>query len=64
MDVPERNWKSSSADVRERAHWDDCRQAFSRVLSATSTRWAPWYVVPADHKWFPRVCVSAVRQAW
>ncbi|MFF7470110.1 PPK2 family polyphosphate kinase [Streptomyces sp. NPDC008092] len=60
IDVPERNWKFSSADVRERAYWDDYQQAFSQMLSATSTQWAPWYVVPADHKWFARVCAAAV----
>ncbi|MFG2953107.1 polyphosphate kinase 2 family protein [Streptomyces sp. NPDC048291] len=60
IDVPERNWKFSSADVRERAYWDDYQHAFSQMLSATSTHWAPWYVVPADHKWFARVCAAAV----
>ncbi|MGW1259300.1 polyphosphate kinase 2 family protein [Streptomyces sp. NPDC002513] len=60
IDVPERNWKFSSADVRERARWDDYQRAFSQMLSATSTDWAPWYVVPADHKWFARLCASAV----
>ncbi|MEU2422428.1 polyphosphate kinase 2 family protein [Streptomyces sp. NPDC007851] len=60
IDVPERNWKFSTADVRERARWDDYQLAFSHMLSATSTPWAPWYVVPADHKWFARVCAAAV----
>ncbi|MEU1510550.1 polyphosphate kinase 2 family protein [Streptomyces sp. NPDC005811] len=60
IDVPERNWKFSAADVRERARWDDYQKAFSKMLSATSTPWAPWYVIPADRKWFARVCVSAV----
>lgn len=60
IDVPERNWKFSPADVRERARWDDYQKAFSQMLSATSTPWAPWYVIPADRKWFARVCVSAV----
>lgn len=60
IDVPERNWKFSPADVRERARWDDYQRAFSQMLSATSTDWAPWYVVPADHKWFARICVGAV----
>ncbi|MEU2778256.1 polyphosphate kinase 2 family protein [Streptomyces sp. NPDC007162] len=60
IDVPERNWKFSSADIRERARWDDYQQAFSQMLSETSTPWAPWYVVPADHKWFARVCAAAV----
>jgi PPK2 family polyphosphate:nucleotide phosphotransferase len=58
--VPERNWKFSPADVRERARWDDYQRAFSQMLSATSTSYAPWYVVPADHKWFARLCAAAV----
>ncbi|MFJ9863553.1 polyphosphate kinase 2 family protein [Streptomyces sp. NPDC101165] len=60
IDVPERNWKFSPADVRERGRWDDYQRAFSQMLSATSTEWAPWYVVPADRKWFARVCAAAV----
>ena len=60
IDVPERNWKFSAADVRERRRWDDYQEAFSQMLSATSTEWAPWYVVPADRKWFARICVAAV----
>ena len=49
-----------AADVRERARWDDYQVAFSEMLSATSTEWAPWYVIPADRKWFARICVAAV----
>jgi polyphosphate kinase 2 (PPK2 family) len=60
VDLPEKNWKFSSADARERKYWDDYQAAFSDMLTHTSTEWAPWYVVPADHKWFARVCVSAV----
>lgn len=60
IDVPERNWKFSAADVRERARWDDYQKAFSEMLSATSTTWAPWYVIPADRKWFARICAGAV----
>jgi polyphosphate kinase 2 (PPK2 family) len=60
IDVPERNWKFSAADVRERARWDDYQLAFSQMLSATSTPWAPWYVIPADRKWFARICAGAV----
>jgi len=60
IDVPERNWKFSAADVRERARWDEYQKAFSEVLSATSTKWAPWYVIPADRKWFARICAAAV----
>jgi PPK2 family polyphosphate:nucleotide phosphotransferase len=60
IDVPERNWKFSVADVRERERWDDYQKAFSQMLSATSTPWAPWYVVPADRKWFARICAAAI----
>jgi PPK2 family polyphosphate:nucleotide phosphotransferase len=60
IDRPEKNWKFSVADGRERQRWDDYQAAFSEMLSATSTRWAPWYVVPADRKWFARICVGAV----
>jgi PPK2 family polyphosphate:nucleotide phosphotransferase len=60
IDRPEKNWKFSSADARERLRWDDYQEAFSHMLSATSTEWAPWYVIPADRKWFARVCAAAV----
>jgi PPK2 family polyphosphate:nucleotide phosphotransferase len=60
IDVPERNWKFSASDARERRRWDDYQEAFSRMLSETSTPWAPWYVVPADRKWFARICAGAV----
>jgi PPK2 family polyphosphate:nucleotide phosphotransferase len=60
IDVPERNWKFSAADVRERRRWEDYQRAFSQMLSATSTHWAPWYVIPADRKWFARICAGAV----
>jgi PPK2 family polyphosphate:nucleotide phosphotransferase len=60
IDLPEKNWKFSSADARERQRWDDYQKAFSEMLSATSTRWAPWYVIPADRKWFARICAGAI----
>ncbi len=60
LDLPDHAWKFSSADVRERGYWDDYQHAFSEMLSATSTEWAPWYVIPADRKWFAHICVSAV----
>jgi PPK2 family polyphosphate:nucleotide phosphotransferase len=56
----EKNWKFNAHDVEERAHWDAYQDAFSAMLSATSTAYAPWYVIPADHKWFLRVGVAAV----
>ena len=60
IDLPEKNWKFSSADVAEREHWDEYQHAFSEMLSHTSTEWAPWHVIPADHKWFARIAVGAV----
>jgi PPK2 family polyphosphate:nucleotide phosphotransferase len=60
IDVPENNWKFSVADAKERLRWDDYQHAFSEMLSNTSTSWAPWYVVPADRKWFARICASAI----
>jgi PPK2 family polyphosphate:nucleotide phosphotransferase len=59
-DLPEHNWKFSAADIHERAHWDDYQHAFSQMLSHTSTPWAPWHVIPADHKWFARIAAAAV----
>jgi len=60
IDYPESNWKFNANDVKERAHWDEYQAAFSQMLSATSTEHAPWYVIPADHKWVMRVAVAAV----
>src|SRR5947207_1443285 len=52
LNTPEKNWKFSLADVKERACWNDYQKAFEAVFNHTSTKWAPWYVIPADHKWF------------
>jgi len=60
LDLPEKNWKFSAADAKERARWDDYQAAYSEMLSNTSSKWAPWYVVPADHKWFARICAAAI----
>ena len=60
IDLPDHNWKFSAADVRERARWDDYQKAFSEMLTHTSTEWAPWYVIPADRKWFGRIAAGAV----
>jgi PPK2 family polyphosphate:nucleotide phosphotransferase len=60
LDLPDHNWKFSEADVREREHWDEYQTAFSEMLSHTSTKWAPWYVIPADRKWFARLSAGAV----
>jgi PPK2 family polyphosphate:nucleotide phosphotransferase len=60
IDVPEKNWKFSANDAKERVLWDDYQRAFSDVLSNTSTEWAPWHVIPADDKPFARVAAAAV----
>jgi PPK2 family polyphosphate:nucleotide phosphotransferase len=64
LDQPEKNWKFSPTDVRERAWFKDYMAAYEAAIRATATPWAPWYVVPADHKWFTRLVVaSAVVEA-
>lgn len=60
IDQPDKNWKFSANDAHERDYWDDYQVAFSEMLSYTSTAWAPWYVVPADKKWFSRILAAAV----
>jgi PPK2 family polyphosphate:nucleotide phosphotransferase len=59
LDEPAKHWKFSSADVRERAHWDKYMNAYEDMIRATATPHAPWYVVPADNKWFTRLVVAA-----
>jgi PPK2 family polyphosphate:nucleotide phosphotransferase len=60
IDRPEKNWKFSPADIRERQYWDEYQHAYSQMLTHTSTERAPWHVLPADHKWFTRICAAAV----
>lgn len=60
INEPDKNWKFSATDVRERAFWDEYMRAYEDVLTHTSTAWAPWYVIPADHKWFMRVAVAGI----
>jgi len=60
LDSPDKNWKFSEADVKERAWWDDYATAFEEMLSNTSTDYAPWYIIPADHKWFTHVAVADI----
>ncbi|HEX7896452.1 MAG TPA: polyphosphate kinase 2 family protein [Planctomycetota bacterium] len=60
LDDSAKHWKFSTADVAERGHWDAYQDAFEDAISATSTDWAPWYVVPADHKWISRAVVAEV----
>jgi PPK2 family polyphosphate:nucleotide phosphotransferase len=58
IDRPEKNWKFSIADIQERAFWDDYMHAYEDVFTHTSTKWAPWHIIPADHKWFTRFAVA------
>ena len=60
IDLPDHRWKFSSHDVEERRYWDSYQAAFSEMFSHTSTKWAPWYVIPADRKWFARIAAAAV----
>src|SRR5262245_39103362 len=59
LDTPERHWKFSASDIRERGHWDDYMKAFEDVVRATASPHAPWFVVPADNRWFTRLVVAA-----
>jgi PPK2 family polyphosphate:nucleotide phosphotransferase len=57
---PEKNWKFSARDVKEREHWDDYMKAYREAIAGTSTDRSPWYIIPADKKWFTRLAVSQV----
>ena len=59
LDEPSKNWKFSAADLKERAHWDDYQDAYEDLIRNTSSHDAPWYVVPADNKWFTHVVVAS-----
>lgn len=59
IDLPEKNWKFSANDAKERGFWDDYMKAYEEMIRATATKDAPWYVVPADNKWFTRLVVAA-----
>jgi PPK2 family polyphosphate:nucleotide phosphotransferase len=59
LQQPEKNWKFSSADLHEREHWDDYMHAYEDMIANTATRHAPWFVIPADNKWFTRLAVAA-----
>jgi len=60
IDQPEKNWKLTPADVHERTYWDDYRHAYEQLLTHTSTAEAPWYIIPADRKWFARAAVADI----
>ena len=59
LDQPEKNWKFSAADIAERQCWNDYMHAYEEMIGATSTKHSPWYVVPADNKWYTRIVVAA-----
>ncbi len=59
LDLPDKNWKFSEADAKEREHWKEYMRAYEDMIRATATPHAPWYVVPADNKWFTRLVVGA-----
>mgnify|MGYP000698095134 FL=1 len=60
IDVPEKNWKMSAADLHERTFWDSYQRVYDQLLTHTSTDAAPWYIIPADHKWFARTAIADV----
>jgi PPK2 family polyphosphate:nucleotide phosphotransferase len=59
LEDPEKNWKFSAADIQERAYWDDYMKAYQEIIENTASKHAPWYVVPADNKWYTRLVVAA-----
>lgn len=60
LERPEKNWKFSASDLIERGHWDDYMEVYEDAINATSTDWAPWYIIPADHKWATRAIVADI----
>jgi len=60
LERPEKNWKFSPSDMAERGYWNDYMRAYEDAIAATSTEWAPWYVIPADHKWVTRAVVADI----
>jgi PPK2 family polyphosphate:nucleotide phosphotransferase len=60
IDDPGKNWKFSIGDLKERSYWDDYQRAYSEALSATSTERAPWFVIPADDKWYARLAIASI----
>jgi PPK2 family polyphosphate:nucleotide phosphotransferase len=60
LNSPDKHWKFSTADVAERAHWDAYMKAYEEAIDATSTKWAPWYIIPANHKWVARAVVARI----
>jgi PPK2 family polyphosphate:nucleotide phosphotransferase len=60
LDKKSRNWKFSEADLKEREYWDEYQKCYQEAISATSKKYAPWFIIPADHKWYMRMAVSEI----
>ncbi len=60
IDEPAKNWKFSAGDVHERQFWDDYMDTYEEMIQGTATEMAPWYIIPADRKWFSRLLISEV----
>src|ERR1700730_6425006 len=60
IEEKEKNWKLSAGDIRERRYWDDYMKAYEEMFNHTSSDWAPWFIIPGDHKWFTRLCVADI----
>lgn len=60
IDTPEKNWKFSSSDLKERKYWDKYRKAFEDMINETTTEYAPWHIIPADNKWFSRIAIGKI----
>ncbi|OCX53831.1 polyphosphate--nucleotide phosphotransferase [Mucilaginibacter sp. PPCGB 2223] len=60
IDDPEKNWKFSAADIAERRYWDEYMDAYKKAINATADDKAPWYIIPADKKWFTRIAISTI----
>jgi PPK2 family polyphosphate:nucleotide phosphotransferase len=60
IDLPAKNWKFGVEDAKERGHWDEYMHAYEEAFQNTSTDWAPWYIIPADNKWFTRLAVANI----
>ena len=60
IDKENKNWKFTLSDIEERQYWDKYRKAFEKAIAGTSTDYAPWYIIPADHKWYMQLAVSTI----
>jgi PPK2 family polyphosphate:nucleotide phosphotransferase len=60
IDKKSRNWKFSDADLKEREYWDEYQKCYQEAISSTSKKYAPWFIIPADHKWYMRLAVSEI----